>query len=71
MFYLARGIDEQSYIVLDADLRETAWRIECDRTGLWHIEHADSLGVSEILHDAGSFPNPEEAVSALARILGR
>ncbi|GLK16921.1 hypothetical protein [Herbiconiux flava] len=72
MLYLARGIEDRSFWVVqefDGTLVETPWRIEWERNG-YRLSHADSNDVSQLVAELGLFDSPEQAVERLRAVLG-
>lgn len=68
MLYLARGIEDDHYWVvedIDGMLVETPWRVEREANG-WVLSHADDAAESARVFALGGSQTPESAVRLLA-----
>ncbi|MCS5718593.1 hypothetical protein N1027_10655 [Herbiconiux sp. CPCC 205763] len=71
MFFLARGIEDDHYWVvqeIDGALIETPWRVEHEADG-YRLSHADDSDQTEFGYSLGAFMTAEDAVTRLREIL--
>ncbi|MGD8194830.1 hypothetical protein ACEXQB_010100 [Herbiconiux sp. P18] len=68
-FVLFRGVDEQNFMVLDSQGRDSGWRVLWESSrGSWTVAHADSSALSEVALSLGLFTSADNAAVAIERI---
>ncbi len=73
MLFLARGIEDHNYMVVeqvDGVLVDAAWRVEREAGGFM-LSHADDSALTAQVQLIGPFPSAEDAVVALHAFLAR